>query len=97
MSKFDFSHLAILDLEEIWNYTSAKWSINQAEKYYDNIIAAANLLSKNPLHGKLIQHPTAQIYYFKVGAHYIFFQRENNFHIHIIRILHQKMDFLTHL
>ena len=41
------SKLAELDLEEIWFYTFATWSINQANDYQDILFLGMNQLKIN--------------------------------------------------
>jgi len=38
MPKYQFTKKAIEDLTEIWNYTYDTWSVNQADKYYQEIL-----------------------------------------------------------
>ena len=42
------SKKAILDLEEIWLYTVDKWSIEQADRYYNLIFYKISFICKNP-------------------------------------------------
>ena len=35
---YEISQLALNDLEEIWNYTVQRWSKQQGNKYYKNVI-----------------------------------------------------------
>lgn len=51
---YEISELAKQDLEDIWLYTFEKWSANQANKYYEQIIEAILLITKNPKIGKSI-------------------------------------------
>ena len=48
MAKFHFTNKALEDLIEIWEYTLKKWSENQAEKYYNLIMATCLDLANNP-------------------------------------------------
>ena len=40
MAKYQFTREALNDLTEIWDYTVKEWSENQAEKYYNLVIAS---------------------------------------------------------
>ena len=48
MAKFSFTNRALDDLIEIWDYTAEEWSENQAEKYYNLIMASSMDLANNP-------------------------------------------------
>ncbi len=47
------SKKAIADLDEIWCYTVEKWSVEQANRYYDLIFDEVNYICKMPDSGKL--------------------------------------------
>ena len=53
-NQYRISHEAIKDLNNIWVYTLNKWSKEQADRYYDLIIAEieVNLKSRIYLKGK---------------------------------------------
>ena len=44
---FVISKRAISDLEEIWLYTVEKWSIEQADRYYNLIFDEITYICKN--------------------------------------------------
>lgn len=44
MGKVRFSNMAVEDLTAIWNYTEEKWSEQQADSYYEQLIAATAAL-----------------------------------------------------
>ena len=52
MAKFRFTNRSLDDLIEIWDYTVEEWSENQAEKYYNLIVASCMDLANNPQLGK---------------------------------------------
>lgn len=76
-NKYRISQQAIEDLDKIWIYTFNKWSREQADRYYDSIIAEIEFIASNYLIGK-----SALIFYRKV----------DNEIVEIIRVLHQRMD-----
>lgn len=49
---YNISNEAALDLEEIWLYTFEHWSIEQADKYYNQLLNEIEYISKNPKSGK---------------------------------------------
>lgn len=82
---------AYLDLENIWSYTLETWSLQQADKYYNDIIDAMNLLCEEPSIGKSADHLRNGYKSFKINAHVIFYITSNS-ELDIIRILHSQMD-----
>lgn len=88
---FVISKKAISDLEEIWLYTVEKWSIEQADRYYNLIFDEINYICKNINAGKSMEHVRKGYQASKVKSHYIFYRVLNDT-IEIIRILHERMD-----
>ena len=82
---------ALSDLEEIWLYTVEKWSIGQADRYYNLIFDEINYICKNINVGKSMAHVRKGYRASKVKSHLIFYRVLNNT-IEIIRILHERMD-----
>ena len=89
--QFHLSKLALNDLDSIWAYTCEKWSIKQANEYYNEILDVINLICDNPQIGKSIQEVKQNHRSRIVRSHMIIYKIENN-HIYIDRILHQNMD-----
>jgi len=77
-------------------YTFHTWSIQQADFYQDQLYYGMQLLSENNKIAKNISLNAQAYLYYKVNHHYIFSRFENN-QLIIIRILHEKMDFVRHL
>ena len=88
---FFISKKAISDLEEIWLYTIEKWSIEQADRYYNLIFDEINYICKNINAGKSMEHVRKGYRASKVKSHLIFYRVINNT-IEVIRILHERMD-----
>lgn len=89
--KYRLSTLALEDIDSIWEYTVEKWSIKQAEKYYQLIIAAIHSICKHPKIGRAIPEVNNKHRTLIVGSHMIIYKIENDL-ILIDRILHQRMD-----
>lgn len=49
---YNISKKASLDLEEIWLYTFEHWLIEQADRYYNQLLNEIEYISKNPKSGK---------------------------------------------
>ena len=92
MAKFSFTNRALDDLIEIWDYTVENWSENQAEKYYNLIIASCIDLANNPQLGKSYNIVSLNLLGYKCGEHIIFFQEIVKNEIEIARVLHGMMD-----
>lgn len=85
------SKKAVFDLEDIWLYTVEKWSVEQADRYYDLIFDEINYICQNTQAGKSMEHVRKGYKVSKVKSHLIFYRVVNDT-IEIIRILHERMD-----
>ena len=90
------SRKAISDLEEIWLYTVDKWSIEQADRYYNLIFDEIAFICKNPGSGQQMDQIRQNYRAAKVKSHLIFFKVENDI-VQIVRILHERMDIKSRL
>ncbi|MDP2363223.1 MAG: type II toxin-antitoxin system RelE/ParE family toxin [Ignavibacteria bacterium] len=97
MAKYKLTNEAVKDLEEIWIYTFQKWSVEQADRYYNLIIDEIEFLSSNCLSGRSIDHIKEGYRVSKVKSHMVFYRIIKNEAIEVIRILHQKMDIETRI
>ena len=86
------SHQAISDLEEIWIYTSKKWSKDQADRYYTLLIGEIEFLQSNYSTGKSAEYirPGYKVSFIK--SHVIFYKIVDEQKLEIIRILHQSVN-----
>jgi toxin ParE1/3/4 len=92
MMQIQISNKAQDDLIEIWEYTFEKWSINQADKYYEILIDAINAIANEPNLGKNYEYVRKRYYGFHIKSHIIFYRINNSDTLEVIRILHQRMD-----
>jgi len=92
MAKYRFTNEAVKDLEAIWSYTKQKWSIKQADRYYNLIIDEIKFVSSNPLLGRSIDYIKEGYRSTKVKSHLVFYKQHEDDTILIVRILHQIMD-----
>lgn len=49
MYKVNFSNRAVEDLNNIWNYTAKRWSVTQADLYYNILISYCKGIGMNPV------------------------------------------------
>lgn len=93
---FVISKKAVCDLEEIWLYTVEKWSVEQADRYYNLIFDEINFICTNINAGKSMEHVRKGYRTSKVKSHLIFYRVLNDT-IEVIRILHERMDIESRL
>ncbi len=91
MAKYRLTNQALKDLNDIWSYTYMRWSVDQADKYYNLIINEFESIVANPLSGKSIDHIKEGYRSSQVKSHLVFYRIMDNT-IEIVRILHQRMD-----
>ena len=91
-TKYRISKQAIHDLNSIWLYTCNKWSKEQADRYYQLIIAEIEFIGDNYLAGKSIDEIRTNYRVSKVKSHLVFYKKTEDEVVEIIRILHQRMD-----
>ena len=94
-SSYRISEKAIEDIEKIWVYTYEKWSIEQADRYYNLIINEIEYIANNFMSGKSMEHIKEGYRASIVKSHLIFYKRTNDNQLLIIRILHQRMDVIN--
>lgn len=96
MTAFTLSRRARADLGEIWRYTKDNWSAAQADRYADAIREAIVAVARDPERGRSCA-PTAPSYWrVAAGSHFVFYRIEAR-RIVVVRVLHQRMDFMRHL
>jgi toxin ParE1/3/4 len=89
--KYRIRAAAVKDLEGIWEYTIRKWSKDQADRYHSLIINEIEYVANHKTVGKDMSHVKEGYLVTYVKSHMIFFKRQRGI-VHVIRILHQKMD-----
>jgi toxin ParE1/3/4 len=97
VAKVIFRQQAIDDLNAIWAYTYDKWSEKQADRYYVSLEFACLQIGENPELGKEYEQIKSNLLGLRTGKHIIFYRAVNDQEIEIIRILHEKMDFIKRL
>ncbi|WP_299103504.1 type II toxin-antitoxin system RelE/ParE family toxin [uncultured Winogradskyella sp.] len=91
-NKYRISQQAIEDLDKIWIYTLNKWSKEQADRYYDLIMAEIDFIADNYLIGKSAEQTRKNYRVTKIKSHLIFYRKVENEIVEIVRILHQRME-----
>lgn len=96
MVNYRFSKSALIDLEDIWLYTFTNWSKDQADRYYELLIAECEYVSYNFEHGKAMDHIYNGYRCSQIKSHLVFYKLGEDSVVEIIRILHQMMDVDRH-
>lgn len=91
-AKYHISRQALIDIEDIWIYTFHKWSKEQADRYYQLIFSEIDFIAENFMAGKSIEHIRKGYRVSKVKSHLIFYRKNADEVVEIIRVLHQRMD-----
>ena len=92
MAKYELTHKAVEDLTRIWEYTTEKWSEQQADSYYNLLLDSCQDIANNPGLGKNYDDITKDLFGLKTSRHIIFYWKRINQPIEITRILHGQMD-----
>ena len=96
MNRIVLSPRAQADLEDIWDYTAARWSEGQAERYIRDLWQAIETVAHDPRKGRACDGIRPGYRKYLVGVHVLFYRMFND-GVEIVRILHQRMDFDKHL
>lgn len=92
---YQLTPLAEADLEGIWLYTLRNWSMEQADSYHRDLVAALEGLATGRKLGRNVDVRPGYLKY-SVGAHVVYF-REVGAGIVVVRVLHGRMDVRRHL
>ncbi|KAF0184586.1 MAG: type II toxin-antitoxin system RelE/ParE family toxin [Hyphomonadaceae bacterium] len=96
MAEFRLRPEADDDLASIWRWTLDRWSRNQADDYHDTLTAAMALLAEEPHRGQSAADIDEGLMRRTCNAHVIFYRLANH-GIDVVRVLHAKMNWATHL
>lgn len=91
-NRFRISEKALEDLENIWLYTLENWSAEQADRYYNLIMAECEYICDHFESGKSYDFIKKGYKAAIVKSHLIFYRRAEDGVLEIIRILHQRMN-----
>lgn len=89
---FRISQKALQDLDDIWLYTFANWSKEQADRYYNLLMDEIEFLSKEIHSGRSIGYIKTGYRSILVKSHIIFYKITEDNLLEVVRILHQMMD-----
>jgi len=89
---FTLTEKAKADLKSIAAYTQRKWGKEQRKIYALQFDDAFHMLSNAPDVGNTCDYIKPEYRKFPIGSHLIFYRRESQTKIEIVRILHKHMD-----
>lgn len=93
MAEIRVTRKAVDDLSDIWNYTTDRWSEQQANTYYELLIAFCRKLADTPvLFGQGHKEFGEKMYGFMVNKHIIFYRILDDRIMEVVRILHERVD-----
>jgi len=84
------------DLEEIWLYSFKEHGEQQADKYYDELIAGMETIQENPHIGVACSYIRSGYRQYQINQHIVFYRLSTDI-VHIIRVLHESMDVKNYL
>ncbi len=92
MPKFHLTNKAVEDLSDIWEYTYAEWSEEQADFYYEFLLSTCQELANKTSLGKNYSDVESNLLGYLANRHIIFYKTISKTEIEVIRILHSSMD-----
>lgn len=97
MSAYIINEKALEDINNIWIYTAENWSVEQADRYYNLIYDEIEYSVSNFEMARDFAKIRKSYRYSKVKSHIIFFKKDKNNEIEVVRALHERMDIASRL
>jgi toxin ParE1/3/4 len=91
-NKYRISKQALEDIDKIWLFTLANWSLGQANHYYRLIYQEIEFIVEDFDSGKDIGKIRDGYRQAKVKSHLIIYKKAEDEMLEIVRVLHQMMD-----
>ena len=85
------------DIKQIYADSKLRFGDLQAEKYYRALFAAFRKLNDYPNLGADYSFIRQDVQGFAMQSHIIFYQRQGDWGIDIIRVMHKRMDYQRHI
>lgn len=96
MTSYVLSSRAQADINDIWDFSADTWSVTQADLYVGQIRTAIETLGDDPERGRPHDGVRPGYRKYPVGSHIIFYRIAPDA-VQIVRVLHRRMDFDSHL
>lgn len=97
MSAYIIREKALEDINNIWIYTAKNWSVEQADRYYNLIYDEIEYIVSNFEMARDFGKIRKSYRFSKVKSHLIFFKKDKNNEIEVVRVLHERMDIASKL
>lgn len=94
--RIEISPAATVDLDEIWFYGVDQWNVKQATRYQNKLLDMVQFLADHPELGKDRSEIKSGYKSYAAGSHILFFWESDGI-LRVIRVLHQRMDYMRHL
>ncbi len=88
--------LAEVDIEGVWLDTLERWGSEQADTYVDQLYEHLQLVAERPGLGRSCDELRVGYRRLLVGHHVAFYRIAGDA-VEIVRVLHERMDFDSHL
>ena len=85
------------DLDEIWRHTERDWDADQAETYLRRLATAFGEIASGHRPGRNADDIRLGYWTLAVGSHTVFYRRQDDGRVQIVRVLHGRMDPRRHL
>ena len=95
-ARYRLSPAAQSDLEEIWNYSAENWGADRADKYIRDLIGALERIASGKRRGRACDELRPGYFRYPYESHVVFYKL-NGKNVDVIRVLHQRMDFIRRL
>ena len=92
MATFLLSPRARADLDDIWAYGADRWGAAKTEAYVREIVSICADLAAGHRIGLSAEYIRHGYLKYLVASHVIYFRQPVPAEIHVVRILHQRMD-----
>lgn len=96
MAIFKITNKAREDLIDIARFTESKWGLDQRRFYLRQLDLTFHALADNPHLGQACNEIRQDYFKYSEGSHVIFFRLSDEECIEIVRILHKRMDVVSH-
>ena len=97
MGQFRLTDQAEMDLDGIGEYSLERWGEDQAVFYLTKLDETFTALAQTPSLGSVRSDLRPGLLSCPCSRHVIFFRRDDQRNVEILRILHERMDFERHL
>lgn len=97
MPDLTLAPLAREDVKEIGRFTQKTWGVPQRDSYLGSLAAIFGRLRTGEITGRARPDIRDGLLCYPCNRHVIFFRRDDQGNVDILRILHERMDFERHL